>query len=60
MCTHAIQNITAEWGDLGIAPATRLTVKDLWDGRELGTFSGEVSAADVPVHGVRLLRLSPA
>ena len=64
-CTVAMFNlakrpeqVSLDWRQLGMAgPAA--TVKDLWAGRNLGTFSRRFSAK-LPAHGSRLLRITPA
>lgn len=49
--------VTAHWSDLGITgPAS---VRDLWSHSNLGDFTGSFSAT-LPVHGSRLLRITPA
>jgi len=51
------KDITANWSDLGLTGAA--TVRDLWSHQELGRFAGRFTAATVPIHGVRLLRVTP-
>ena len=49
--------VTAHWSDLGIVgPAS---VRDLWNHSHVGNFTGSFSAS-LPVHGSRLLRITPA
>jgi alpha-galactosidase len=48
--------LTADWSSLGIAGRQR--VRDLWRQRDLGTF-GDTFSAEVPPHGVVVLRLWP-
>ena len=64
-CTVAMFNlakrpeqVSVDWRQLGMAGPTA-TVKDLWAGRNLGTFSRRFSAK-LPAHGSRLLRITPA
>lgn len=50
-------DITANWSDLGLAGAA--TVRDLWAGKDLGTFDTKFTGQTVPIHGVRLLKVTP-
>ncbi len=45
------------WGDLAMAGATKLLVRDLWRQKDLGIFDGKFEAKVAP-HGVVLVRLS--
>jgi len=49
--------LSAKWGVLGVAGRQR--VRDLWTQKDIGEFDGEFSA-DVPSHGVKLVRIWPA
>ncbi|MBO0812151.1 MAG: glycoside hydrolase family 27 protein [Microlunatus sp.] len=50
-------DITANWSDLGISgPAD---VRDLWARKSLGKYDTGYVGQDIPVHGVRLLRVTP-
>ncbi|WP_426513560.1 X2-like carbohydrate binding domain-containing protein [Dactylosporangium sp. McL0621] len=51
------KDVTANWTDLGLTGAA--TVRDLWAHQDLGRFTGRFTAAGVPIHGVRLLRVTP-
>ncbi|GAB3406178.1 fibronectin type III domain-containing protein [Flindersiella endophytica] len=48
--------VTAKWDELGITGPAR--IRDVWQGRTVGT-SSEEFGAEVPVHGTRLLRVTP-
>ncbi|GAA4154724.1 X2-like carbohydrate binding domain-containing protein [Leifsonia shinshuensis] len=50
-------DITANWSDLGLTGPAK--VRDLWAGKDLGTFTGSFTGSLVPIHGVRLLRVTP-
>ncbi|MEU8080707.1 X2-like carbohydrate binding domain-containing protein [Catellatospora citrea] len=50
-------DITVNWADLGLNGAAK--VRDLWAKKNLGQFSTGYVATDVPVHGVRLLTVTP-
>ena len=51
------QDITANWSDLGLTGTA--TVRDLWARKDLGRFPARFTASDVPIHGVRLLKVTP-
>jgi alpha-galactosidase len=51
------KDITASFEDIGLTGSA--TVRDLWAHRDLGRFTGKFTAADVPIHGVRLLKVTP-
>jgi len=54
---RAEKDITAKWSDIGLTGAA--TVRDLWAHKNLGRFSNGFTASDVPIHGVRLLKVTP-
>jgi len=54
---RAEKDITAKWSDIGLTGAA--TVRDLWARKDLGRFSTGFSASAVPIHGVRLLKVTP-
>jgi len=51
------KDITVNWSDIGLTGAA--TVRDLWAREDLGRFPTKFTAATVPIHGVRLLRVTP-
>ena len=51
------KDITANFADLGLTGAA--TVRDLWAHQDLGRYAGKFTAPTVPIHGVRLLRVTP-
>lgn len=51
-------NMTVHWHQIGYQPHVEVTVMDLYKGKEVGAFTGEVSMV-VPCHGVAMLRLTP-
>jgi len=53
---NAPATVTATWTGLGVPPATRASVRDLWSHTDLGVFP-EAFSATVPAHGARLLRV---
>ncbi|MGH7689660.1 MAG: glycoside hydrolase family 27 protein, partial [Gemmatimonadaceae bacterium] len=50
--------ITANWGRIGIR-TRQATVRDLWAHKDLGVVENRYTA-DVPSHGVVMLRVTPA
>src|SRR3954470_279398 len=50
-------DMTVNWADLGLNGAA--TVRDLWARKDLGTYPSSFTAKDVPIHGVRLLKVTP-
>jgi hypothetical protein len=51
-------DITVPFADLGIQGAAK--VRDLWNGKNLGSVSDQFVAEDVPVHGAALYTFAPA
>ena len=51
-------NITVNWMDIGLQPTTQADVRDLWEHKDLGTMTGNVTAS-VPSHGVAFYRITP-
>jgi alpha-galactosidase len=49
-------NITVQWSQLGI-PTGAATVRDLWAGQDLGSFTGSYTANNVASHDVVLLKI---
>ncbi|MBK4347081.1 X2-like carbohydrate binding domain-containing protein [Lacisediminihabitans changchengi] len=54
---RADADITANWSDLGLDGAAK--VRDLWAGKDLGTFASSYTGQTIPIHGVRLLKVTP-
>ena len=52
------QEITASWEDLGYPSRLNAAVRDLWQHKDLGKFTGKFSAS-VPSHGVVMLTVKP-
>ncbi|MGH9529675.1 MAG: alpha-galactosidase [Terriglobales bacterium] len=48
------QQITLDWGDLGYPSHLSASVRDLWQHKDLGNFTGKFSAM-VPSHGVVMI-----
>lgn len=51
------KDVTATFADLGLTGSA--TVRDLWARKDLGRFTGKFTASTVPIHGVRLLKVTP-
>jgi alpha-galactosidase len=56
--TAAEAKITASWTDIGYPEHVAAKVRDLWAKKDLGSKTGEFSAA-VPSHGVVMVRVEP-
>ena len=58
---NSAHSITVEFGDI---PAmewsmnTNLKLRDLWEGKDLGTFTGKYTGDNIPAHGVMFLTAS--
>ncbi len=50
-------DVTASWADIGLTGAAE--VRDLWAGKKLGTFDSSFTGTDIPIHGARLLKVTP-
>jgi alpha-galactosidase len=50
--------ITAQWEDIGLFPGGEATVRDLWQRKDLGTFTGSFKETVEP-HGVAMVRIEP-
>ena len=50
--------ITARWEDLGYPPHLSAAVRDLWEHKDLGQFTGKYSAS-VPAHAVVMVTVRP-
>ena len=54
---RAESDVTAKWSDIGLKGSA--TVRDLWARKDLGRADSGFTASDVPIHGVRLLKVTP-
>jgi alpha-galactosidase len=54
--TGAATSITVQWSALGI-PTGAATVRDLWNQKDLGSFTGSYAASSVPSHGAVVLKV---
>jgi alpha-galactosidase len=57
--TGAATSMTVQWTTIGI-PAGSATVRDLWNQKDLGSFTGSYTATTVPSHGVVVLKVVSA
>ena len=55
---RADADITVDWSDIGLDGSAK--IRDLWAGKNLGTEADGFTAESVPIHGVRLLKVTPA
>lgn len=51
-------DVSVNWSDLGLTGGA--SVRDLWAGKNLGKFDTAFTGKDVPIHGTRLLTVTPA
>ncbi|PUB24778.1 carbohydrate binding protein with CBMX2 domain [Promicromonospora sp. AC04] len=51
-------DVEVSWADIGLDGDAK--VRDLWARKDLGTFEGGFVAQDVPIHGARLIKVTPA
>lgn len=54
---RADADITVDWSDIGLDGSAK--VRDLWAGKNLGAEADGFTAESVPIHGVRLLKVTP-
>jgi len=52
-------DITVDWTDIGLEPSTKATVRDLWQHKTLGQFSGNWTASGVRTHASVTLAITP-
>jgi alpha-galactosidase len=50
-------DVRFEFRDVGFAPDTLVRVRDLFEQKDLGVFSGSFTTTSIPLHGVQMLRL---
>jgi hypothetical protein len=56
---HQGLNISFDFTSVGFAPDTLVRVRDLYESKDLGVFTGSfTTAAAVPAHGVLMLKLT--
>jgi len=55
----AAASITATWASFGVASTKSFAVRDLWQHKDMGTFTDHYNATAKP-HGVVMLKLTPA
>ncbi len=51
--------ITVQWSDIGFPTDHAAVVRDLWARKDLGTFTGNYTSANIDHHAVMLLQISP-
>jgi hypothetical protein len=54
--TGSAASMTVQWSTIGI-PTGAATVRDLWNQKDLGPFTGSYTASSVPSHGVVVLKV---
>ncbi|HET6743680.1 MAG TPA: X2-like carbohydrate binding domain-containing protein [Kribbella sp.] len=50
-------DMTVNFADLGLDGSAK--VRDLWARKDVGSYASSFTAKDVPIHGVRLLKVTP-
>lgn len=55
---HANRSILVSFIDLGWQSTTRVRVRDLWLREDIGSFQGNYTAANIPSHGVQMLKMT--
>eukprot|EP01043_Picozoa_sp_COSAG02_P013584 COSAG02_NODE_546_length_20497_cov_41.264095_15_plen_135_part_00 len=53
------RNVTVLFSDLGLSEHASATVRDLWEKKDLGTFTGRFVAQDLPQHGSMMVAITP-
>jgi alpha-galactosidase len=56
--SNGAASISVTWQQLGLAPASQASVRDVWARQNLGSFAGSYTASAVPAGAVILLNLS--
>lgn len=51
-------NITVNWNEIGYPNHLKADVRDLWEKKDMGSYSGKYSA-EVPTHGVVVIKVQP-
>lgn len=54
--SNAAASMTVQWTQIGL-PAGAATVRDLWNQKDLGSFTDSYKAATVPMHGIVMLKI---
>jgi len=55
----AAANITATWSSFGVSSTKSFAVRDLWQHKDMGTFTDHYTA-QANAHGVVMVKLTPA
>ena len=51
--------ITVHWSDIGYPVDHSAVVRDLWQRKDLGTFTGNYTSPNIESHSVMMLKISP-
>ena len=57
--SEAAASMTVQWSAIGL-PSGAATVRDLWNQKDLGSFTDSYAATSVPKHGVVMLKVASA
>jgi alpha-galactosidase len=53
------KNVTVLFSDLGLPEHQSASVRDLWEKKDLGVFTGRFVTQDLPQHGSMMLAVTP-
>ena len=51
--------ITVQWTDIGFPASQAAVVRDLWQQKDLGTFTGSYTSPDINAHSSMMLKITP-
>jgi len=51
--------ITVQWNDIDFAVNQPAIVRDLWQHKDLGTFTGNYTSPNITAHSVMMLKITP-
>ena len=51
--------ITVQWSDIGFPVEHSAVVRDLWQRKDLGTFTGNYTSPNIDAHSVMMLKITP-
>lgn len=52
------ETITVQWIDIGFPPTHAALVRDLWERKDVGTFTGSYTSPNIEPHSVMMLKIS--
>lgn len=51
--------ITVQWTDIGFPVSCPAVVRDLWEKKDLGTFTGNYTSPNINAHASMMLKITP-